>query len=322
MAFKLTSSVKFSGFKDVRPSELEWERSVENFSDWAKVKLPNRALLSTYQHVQTGTQFKEGDRVEIYAGYDNDNDLQFKGFIRRVNFTVPVEIECEGYSYQLRKKQGFNYSAQNITVKKLLTEVLKGTDIKLHNAIPNIPLDKVLFKNCTGLQVLEWLKEKCLLSVIFNYDELYVGGLMLPPSKTVRFRLGWNVVKDDQLKFNEKEFAEVKITVGRRDKDGKTKSKSAAPKVISGEKKLRTLITDSATQATIAEQQRKKFIGQGYEGVITAFLKPHFEPGMTVEISDPQYEARKGKYFGLGVRGSLSKSGGRQKIKIGYSLSA
>lgn len=322
MAFTITSSVKFEGYKAVLPSELEWDRSVENFSDWAKVKLPNKARVSSDQTIQTGVQFSEGMKVQVFAGYNHENDLQFKGFVRRVNFTVPVEIECEGYSYQLRKKQGFNFSDTKTTVKKILAEVTKGTDIKLHKSIPHIPLDKVFFKNCTGLQVLEWLKEKCLLSVYFVFDELYVGGLMLAPGATVKFRLGWNTVKDDQLKFNEKEFAQIKITVDKRDKTGKTKGKSAAPKVISGEKRLRTLISDTNTQQQIADQQRKKFVGAGYEGIITAFLKPHFEPGMAVEISDPHYNTRKGKYFGFGVKGSVNKNGGRQKIKIGYSLSA
>jgi hypothetical protein len=323
--FKMTASVSFAGFKPLKPNALMWNRSVDNFSDTAIVKLPNKAKIrggaNDYKTIQTGTQFTEGMPVEIYAGYNGDNDLQFKGFVRRVNFTIPVEIECEGYSYQLRKKLGINKSYKNTTIKAILTDLIQGTDIKLHSAIPNIPIDKATFQNASGIQILDWIKDKCLLSVTFFYDQLYVGGQQLAPSTTAKFRLGWNVVKDSDLKFNEKEFATVKITVLNRNATGTISSQSSTPNgTVSGVKKLKTLITDSKTQADIAARERAALNNRGYEGSIMAFLKPFVTPNMAVQIEDVQYKSRTGKYFVTGVEGSFSTSGGRQKIKIGNSL--
>lgn len=323
--FKMTASVSFKGFKPVKPNALTWSRSVENFSDTAQVKLPNKARIvggvNDGKFVQTGTQFPEGTLVEIYAGYNGENDLQFKGFVRRINFTIPVEIECEGYSYQLRKKLGINKSYKATTIKSILADLIQGTDIKLHPSIPNIPIEKVTFQNASGIQVLEWMKEKCLLTCYFVYDQLYVGGLQLAPSTTAKFRLGWNVVKDNELKFNEKEFSEVKITVLNRKANGQLSGKSSAPHgIVSGVKKLKTLITDSKTQSDIAERERGFIKNRGYEGTITAFLKPFVVPNMAVQIEDLKYKSRTGKYFVTGVDGSFSKSGGRQKIKIGNTL--
>ncbi len=320
--FAMTASVKFDGFKAVKPNALTWNRSVDNFSDTATIKLPAKANTEQYKIVITGTQFPEGTKVSILAGYDGDNDLQFKGFVRRINFTVPVEIECEGYSYQLRKKIGINKSYKTTTVKNILTDLIQGTDIKLHPAIPNIPIEKVAFQSASGIQVLEWLKEKCLLTVYFIFDELYVGGQQLAPGQTVKFRLNWNVIKDNELKFNEKEFADVKITVLHRNATGVLSGQSAANNngQVSGTKKIRTLLSDPTAMKAIAERERKLLINRGYEGAIMAFLKPHFEPGMAAALEDRQYKQRQGKYFGTGVEGSFSKGGGRQKIKIGNSL--
>jgi hypothetical protein len=319
--FKMTADVKFQGFKAVKPNALTWKRSVDNFSDSATIKLPNLARIE-YKTIQTGTQFQEGTPVSIYAGYNGENDLQFKGFVRRINFTVPVEIECEGYSYQLRKKLGINKSYRSTTIKAILTDLIGGTDIKLHPAIPDIPIDKVVFQNASGIQVLEWMKEKCLLTAYFVYDELYVGGLQLAPGSTVKFRLGWNIVKDNELKFNEKEFAQVKISVYTKGSNGDVSKQSSTPNgMVSGEKKFKTLITDAKTQKDIAERERQTILNAGYEGTITAFLKPFVAPGMAAQIDDPKYKARTGKYFINGVEGSFSAgSGGRQKVKIGRSL--
>jgi hypothetical protein len=322
--FRMTCDIKIGTFKPVKPNAVKWSRSVEDFSDSSTIKLPAISMLKkqgdTYERVQTGLQLTEGMNVEVHAGYDGANDLQFKGFIRRVNFTIPLEIECEGYSYQLRKKLDFSKSYRDTTVKKILEDLIQGTDIKLSPFIPSIPLEKATFVNCTGIQVLEWLKQKCLLTVYFNFDVLYVGMMQLEPKVTKKFRLGWNVIKDSELRFNDKkEFAEVRIQVGTRSKDGK-KEKAFVGKKDGQVKKFKSVIKDKSILASIAQEKRNEVLNRGYEGSITAFLKPFVEPGMAVQIDDAKYPERKGKYFASAVDGESSKSGGRQRIKISNSL--
>lgn len=321
--FTMTSDIYIGTFKPVKPHSVKWSRSVENYSDSATIKLPAISMLKregdVYERVQTGLQFKEGMPVEVHAGYGT-NVLRFKGFIRRLNYSTPLEVECEGYSYQLRKKLDFSKSYQNTTVRKILDDLVQGTDIKLSDAIPEIPLSKATFQSCSGIQVIEWLQSKCLLTVYFNLDTLYVGALQLEPKKSVKFRLGWNTAKDTELKFNDrKEFAEVRMEVGGRKKDG-TKGKAFDGKSDGQVKRLKTAISDEATQKKLAEQARRDFVNMGYEGSITAFLMPYVEPGMAVIINDTKYPERKGTYFVSGVEGEFSSSGGRQKVNIGYSL--
>lgn len=323
----MTHDIVVTGVNRNQPfkaSSMKWSRSVENISDSAMIKVPAITTLrkegDTYAQVQTGLQFKEGMPVQFSAGYDGINTLRFKGFIRRINFSVPCEIECEGYSYLLRKKLDFSKSYKNTTVRKILIDLTEGTDIVLSDEIPNIPLEKATFQNVTGIQVLQWLKEKCLLTVYFNYEQLYVGLQQLDLKETISYRLGWNVVKDNDLKFNDqKEFADVRIEVGTRKKNGE-KEKAFVGKKDGQLKKFKSIIKDKALLAKIAEAKKNEIVNRGYEGSITAFLAPYIEPGMAAFIDDTKYPDRKGKYFVTGVDGEFSKSGGRQKIKIGNSL--
>lgn len=324
MSFRMTCDITVGSFKPFKASSFEWHRTIDNMSDWAVMKLPTIAMLKkqgeTYERVETGLQFKEGMPVLMHAGYDGQNDLRFKGFVRRINFSTPLEIECEGYSYQLRKKLDFSKSYKNTTVRSILSDVVAGTDIKLHASIPEVPIEKATFQNVTGLQVLEWLKDKCLLTVYFIFDELYVGLEQLETTAQAKFRLGWNVVKDSELKFNtDREFADVRIMVGGRAKTG-VQAKGFVGKQDGQVKKFRSIINNQEALKKIAAQKRLELVNHGYEGSITAFLKPCVEPGMAVAIEDTRYPERQGKYFVTGVKGSFSTSGGRQKILIGNSL--
>jgi hypothetical protein len=320
----MTADIEIGTFRPVKPSRLKYTRSVDNFSDTCTVYLPAISMLrkegDTYERVSTGLQFAEGMPVRVYAGYNDANELRFQGFIRRINFSVPLEVECEGYAYLLRKKISFTKTYKNTTVRKILEDVTSGTAIRLSDAIPHIPLESAVFKRVTGLQVLEWLKEKCLLTVYFNYDELYCGALQLDPKQTRTFRLGWNVVKDNELKFNtDRELADVRIEVGARKKDG-TRSRGFDGKTDGEVKVMRSAIRDENTLANLAAEQRRRLVNRGYEGSITAFLQPLVEPGMAVNIEDQRYPQRNGKYFVETVDGEFGPSGGRQKIKIGAPL--
>jgi hypothetical protein len=323
--FLMTADIKLGPFKPVKPSSLKWSRSIDNYSDTAIIRLPAIARLKRngdeYQNVQSGLQFTEGMKAEVYCGYDGRNDLRFKGFIRRVNFTVPLEIECEGYSYQLRKKEGYTISYGSTTVKQVLSDLIKGTDIKLSDNMPDIPLKNIYFKNVKGTDVLEYLKDKCLLTIYFNFEILYCGLRMAEIKGTVRHRLNWNVLKDSELKFEtNRELATVNIQIEKRLADGtKVKAKHG---VKDGSVKILKIrhIDNAALLKQIAEEERKKLLFRGYEGSITAFLIPYVEPGMASRIDDPTYPERTGTYFIERVDGEFGISGGRQKIGIGALL--
>lgn len=320
--FLMTAEIKIGSFKAFSPNAVNWTRSIDSYTDHALIKVPAIARMKrdgdTYDYVQSGLQFKEGMKVEVLCGYDGKNVTRFKGFLKRVNFSIPLEIECEGYSYQLRKKEGYTASYGSTSVKAILEDLVAGTDIVLSDAIPDVPLKNIYFKNVKGTDVLEYLKDKCLLTIYFNFNVLYAGLKMTEVKTTVKHRLNWNTVKDNELKFDSgRELATVNIQVEKRDKSGhKVKAKDG---VKDGSVKVLKVrhINDVALLKKIAEEERQRLLHKGYEGSITGFLFPYAEPGMASQIDDLRYPERTGKYFIEKVDGSFSSSGGRQKIGIG-----
>jgi hypothetical protein len=326
--FQMTSKVTVEGIKNIiKPNAISWKRSVTDYCDTATIKLPAVAMLKNadgnYDRIETGLKFQEGLEISIACGYNGINTDRFKGFIRQIKPNVPLEIECEGYSYQLRKKQAFNKSYRAGTkMKKVLTDLVEGTNITLSKAIPDVTIESpVNFSGKSGIQVLDWFKEQMLMTVYFNFAELYVGFKYTNFKKTIKLRLGWNVVEDNDLKFNpNKKPADVKLSLSTKQKDGSTQY--ADPKSNGNDSrqvKMKVRL-DKATLKQLQDDQKQKLMNRGYEGSLTAFLVPFAEPAMAVEIDDPKYPARAGKYFIEGVEGEFGSGGGRQKVKIEASL--
>lgn len=318
--FRMTADITIGALKPIKPNAATWKRSIDNFSDTATVKLPAVAVLKKegdqYETVATATQLKRGDAITIHAGYDGNNALQFKGFVSRVNFTTPLEVECEGYSWLLRRVS-FTQSYKSTTLKALLQALTAGTAIKLHPAIPDVPLTDLWFKEANGIEVLDYLKKKCLLTIYFVFDELYAGLRQLPPSNNVNLRLGFNTVKDDQLKFKQVgEDTEVTIRLPRAN-GTRAKVKKGKPNATNVKQYKVQHLADENNLDDLATYKQERLSYEGYEGNITCFLAPYIAPGYTATISDGKYVERAGKYYVDAVEGSLSSSGGRQVVTLG-----
>lgn len=326
--FVMTHNVTIEGVNSSRPfkaSELRWSRSISEYCDSASIKIPLITRLNKNdgdlpKSVPTDMAIKEGMKVIIEAGYNKQNDICFMGFVRRVNISRPSEVVCEGYSYQIRAKKSFIKNYKNTTVKEILTDLISDTEIMLSNSIPEVRIDKAVFTK-DGISVLDWLKEKCLLTVYFNLNELYCGLEQLDLKQTKKFRVGWNLVDVSNFILNkDKELSEVRIEISSREPDGSKKKGYSGKKDNDGVIRYTSVIRDEESLKAIARQIRRRELNRGYEGSVTAFLKPHVVPGMAVEIEDATYTERNGKYFVSRVDGEFSKRGGRQKIVLGGSL--
>lgn len=322
----MTADIYVGDYKPFTPHGVTWNRSIDKYSDSSLIKIPAIAVLKNgdnYTRVQTGSQFKEGMPVDVFCGYDGNNGKRFAGFISRINYTIPLQLECEGYSYQLRKKMGLNISHRSgVKLKTILNEIIAGTDIKLSDKIIDFTINSpVVLRNISGTQALDWLKDRLLQTVYFNYDELYVGLRQLEVKDDVRFRLGWNTVKDDDLKFSiDREHTEVKFQMQSRNKNGSyTKEVYDSKYSNTAVKRLYVRIDDAYMKKMVADA-KSTLVNRGYEGSFTAFGHPHVEPGMSVTVDDIKYAERKGTYFVNEVAGSFDTGGGRQVIKIGSRL--
>lgn len=346
MAFYLTSSITIGDYKNIKPNKVTWKTDVGNFVDTCIITLPRRTHMINENPDKTLDlegrkiyQFKEGDKVEVVLGYNNKNEKRFSGFIRRVKMGIPVELECEGYASQLYDII-FNKTYANVTVKQLLKDLTEGTDIKLSEAIPAIPLKNLRFKNATGIQVLEYLKKEILLAVYFNFDELFVGTIFGKVQKRINVKIGWNTVKDDDFQ-KRKVDKNIKIVVREKDKRGivtKTKSdkkKTDAQKEKEARDKAMNRITrkyDDEKEIKIKAEIPANFLREivnrlqtqedykGYEGNIQLFLVPYANKGMVIELNGGMYPEKTGDYFIQSVQGEFGMSGGRQTVQLGFIM--
>jgi hypothetical protein len=329
MAFNLTSDITIGSYKKVKPAKVSWKTDINSFTDTCTIELPRITYLKT---VKTATEdkqepnerkeydIKENDPITVLLGYNGNNVKRFEGFVKRVNMSIPVQVECEGYSFLLQNVM-FSKSYESVTVRKLLTDLCKGTAIVLSNEIPNIPLKNVPFKNATGIQVLEWLKKECKLAVYFNFKELYVGTLFGKTQAHVKFRLGWNTVKEDDFKLRLVD-KNVRIVIHEKNDKGEVKKTKSDAQKYSDEKTIKVkagIPADLVKQ--IANRLQTKSNYHGFEGNITAFLEPAVNKGMVAEITDKQYPERAGSYFVESVSGEFGTSGGRQTIGLGFLMS-
>ncbi len=331
--FYLTSDITIGNYAKVKPSKVTWKTDINSFTDTCTIELPRISYLKTVKTTTEDKQepnerkeyvFKENDKISVSLGYDGKNLKRFEGFIKRVNMGTPVKIECEGYSYLLYDII-FNKSYSTVTVKQLLTDLLtptlskgEGAGIVLSDEIPNIPLTNVRFKNATGIQVLEWLQKECHLAVYFNFNELYVGTQFGKKGKTVKLRLGWNTVKEDDFK---QRLVDKNVRVVIREKNGKGEAKKTKSDVEKydneREVKIKAGIPADLLKQ-IANRLQTKSNYNGYEGSITAFLEPATNKGDVAEIDGYKYPDKSGRFFVESVEGEFGPGGGRQKIQLGF----
>lgn len=326
MSFKLTSYIEIGKYR-LRGgvNNVNIKKSVKNIVDTASIKIPalgrafeNTTLPST--SVETASLFREGDKVKIDLGYNNNNLTEFVGFVRRVNLSSPVLIEMEGYAWQLRKKT-ITASWRNVTIRQILEKVTEGTDIVLSDLIPDTNLIRLTIPNQTGLQVLEYLKEKLLLTVYFDGNVLYAGLEEGIKKGEVKYRLGWNVVRDDQLKYRIADDNQVRVRIVQKLQNGEQVLYETGDK--NGEIVKREVPNweDKTQLQKLAEKvlAEKKFTG--FEGKITGFLEPYCQPSYTAQIIDRKYGKRDGKYFIASTEINFGMQGARRIVEITRRLS-
>lgn len=341
MAFTLNSDISIGSFKKVKPNSVKINLSLSNYVNKAVIKIPASARLvcaakEVSNTIQSAKQFNEGDKVIIKLGYNGKLVTEFTGFISRINIATPVEIECEGYSYQLRKTQPASKTFKNAELKEILKYIIKGTDIVLSKEIPGCVLQKIVINGHTGQEVLELIKKALgdLVYINFHDNELYAGLGYLDPKQTVTYRLGWNVIKDGNLKQHKASNDKITIIYRGKKKDGSQvevaiKSKGQTAVITTegragngGETKVYVThaITDEPTLKKMAQAQLKKLSYDGYEGKITAFLQPFCQHGDKAKLIDKTYPERSGEHIVQAVEITYGMSGARRTVQIGETI--
>jgi len=344
--FTLKCEIRIGSYTFYSVKEVKIKRSLHSFVDTATITIPASAVLQyagklpTKSVVSSADQFTEGNKVQIWLGYDEDRQLEFEGFIKRINAASSCVIECEGYSWQLRQK-GVLDSNKEIGLKKLLSKITAGTDILLSNEIPDLNLNQAYFSGMSGADILDWLKKHLYLNVYFEGKLLYVGfdhmespqaGVYARDKKATDavsyqkvkndagYQIGYNVIKDDELKFRKASDAHVLVKAIYIDKKNQPHTAEAGDKNGAETTIHISHFEDDSALKKAAENKLKTLKYDGYEGKLIAFLQPFAFPGCKVEISDKKYPIRNGTYRIESTEVTFGASGGRRIAEIGLKM--
>ncbi|NDD53199.1 hypothetical protein EBZ39_04850 [bacterium] len=310
-------------------------KSVKSYTDTATIQLPHRWYIKSKNGViaerMPGDVVKEGDGVLIVLGYDGDLQVEFEGFVRaiRVSGELMMELECEGYSYQLRTKVEVTKMYKNGTnVKELLGLIAERTDISI--ALQegcNIPFTRLKVTAATGCDIVEEIKKltQGALNLYFvNAKTLWCGFTYSDAAKgvasamgEVKYRLGYNCIKDNNLR--KREITErVRLIVNNMGVTGDRIQTTAEVK-SSDRRVVATLnnIGDAKFMKAIAEEVQNTRNYEGYEGKITGFLQPYCQPGWEATIVDKDYKTLTGKYLIAGTEVQFGQNGARRIVDIG-----
>lgn len=314
--FVLTCEVTIGDKVATAVSEVKIKRSVYTLGDTATIKLPVTAILKQQgkpaSKVETAQVVKIGDKVEIKLGYDNNNEIEFVGYVKNINLRTPIEIECEDEFYKCRAKN--IKTSGTITLEELLNKcdlkVGYAETLKLRNfVVPDKPVSSVLAKLCTDYG----------LCIFFGLDgNVYAGRPEgITTGEPINYELRGNVISDDDLQFQQRQDLMFQIKAVCIKKDGtKVEAKKGTE---GGIVKTRYFydVEDIKELSTLAEYELNREKSDAYTGAITTFLQPMAAPAMIANITDPVYDDRSGEYYIESVETTFGRSGGRRKIEIG-----
>lgn len=313
-------TIRFSGF-----SSIEAVHDIFKINSSAKISIPLSARLNYKdtrkpESVQTANVFSRGDKVEIWLGYDDDLKLEFTGFIKRVNFTKPLEIECEGFEYLLREAVK-SKSWKSVSLTEVLQYIIEGTGIALRSDIPEMTFDKfVIGANLTRLEALQQVKEQYGLTVTLWNNEMYAGLAYTRKLATVKYRLGENTIKDNELKYRIADDVKLKVKAVWVRPDN-TKVEVEVGDSAGSQRTLFFYNVSSEDELKrIAAEEVQKYRYSGYEGKITTFLQPFALPFMAGEIEDVKYPERSGTYYITKTTVKADSGGARRTVEFTVKL--
>lgn len=316
--FVMCCHIKIGGVSFKAVNDILIKRSVYNLAATAMIRIPVTAVLKyagkppTY--IETARALKVGDPVVIRLGYDGSLNEEFKGYVKRLNYTVPLEVECEDEYYQTRSVNCV-FSKKSTSLRSCLNEILPAirigycTDLTLKNFVIN---------NKPGSWVLGLLKKEYGLTVFFDLDgKLYLGRTTDFTGAIVKYRLRYNVIRDSELKYQLADDVKLKVKAVCYYKDG-TKIEGEIGE-DGGEKKTLYYydVKDATELKELATLELKRYSYDGYRGKIETFLLPYVQPCMVAEIDDPVYSERNGAYLVESVETRFGTGGGRRTVEIG-----
>lgn len=314
----LCSKISIAGAELGGVNEVVVKRSIHELAATATIKVPVTAVLRQKgvppAHIETARAVKVGDPVEIRLGYNGSYSLEFRGYVKLLNLQTPLEIVCEDAFFTTRSR--------NVTLqgKTTLEEVLHKCGLTV-GYCATLTLTAFPADDKPVAWALGKLKTDYGLSIFFDMEgRVYACEPYKIVGEVVKYRLRYNVIKDDDLKFHRAEDVKLKIKAVCIYKDGKKIEAS----IGADDGAAKTLyfydVKDEKELAALAAAELNRYSFDGYSGKIETFLWPCAQPTMLAEMEDEVYNERDGRYYIESVETTFGTGGARRTVEIGLKI--
>lgn len=309
---RLTSHIKVGNFSFKGLVGLEIERSWESLTDTCKITIPRKLSFEGRPIASTADPlFKKGDPVQISLGYDDDNRIEFEGYLRHMEVKTPITLHCEDKAFLL-KQASKAVSFNNVSLREVLAYILPaGIDFKADS----IKLGAYRKKKITAAQVLDDLKRKYKFQAFFKHGTLYVGAAYPDsiPAEQHDIKLQGHVISD-RLEYRNKEQTKVRIrAISIMDDNSKEVVELGD---VDGE--LTTLKFTNVPKEDlekIAQNELSRKRHSGLKGSFLTFGAPFIDHGHVVNLIDNKLD-RSGAYRVSKIRITFGMGGFRREIHL------
>lgn len=287
---------------------------------------------------------KGGDRIRVFARYDQENAdpqfkrLEFAGWVRNINPTVPMEIECEDEMYILKRHEVEPKSFAGGTIKDVVKYIVK--DIVMQGHPGGYVLDvldsslggvfSITREENTAAKVLAKIEEVYGLKSNFRYRELdgQVQQILMvgtqyqsqTASAPVYYSLNKNVIENN-LSFTRADDKQIKVRVTSRQADGKVITAKFRGDSEGDTKELQIPGLTQAQVEAYAKRLYEESKVDSFEGNIVTFGIPVIFPGMLANIKAPEFEIKETTNYVNEVKISIGVDGYRREVILGPKLS-
>jgi hypothetical protein len=299
----------------------------------AVIRIPSRARVIRNGHrnpenIVTASQFKEGDKVQIMLGYNEELLTEFTGFVGRMNQEAPLEVACEGYSWLLRRNR-VSFSEQEISLADYLKKAVAGAPGINVTCATSIVLNNIQVNGC-GLDALNAITRYTngTISCFFTAPgKLWCGPLYHATGEgkdvlrngTATYQKGLNITDKGKLKWRSKNDLKVAVTYSKSQHNGtrlKATSTIYAGAISHEEAVLNHIAGDDALRL-LANEKACRLSYTGYEASLQGFLQPGAEPGNIARYTDTDYPEREGSYLIESTEVLFGMAGARRNVELG-----
>ena len=312
------------------------QKSIHRLTDTARIIVP---ALNKNMGLDTNTLFFQGNRIDIYLGYDEANRLEFSGFIDKIHEDdTKITLDCVDWTYLLRKRVSDIGWDKPVSLREVVEHVadissaeveidpeLENTSVNRHGIRrTNFPLgfNEFYIANKTGISVLKMLKELTYMQFYMRGNKIYVYRSHRQDSDIA----GGAIHLDYKRSLIEKKYEDVSYRTHAfrvQVRNNTYSHKISRWEVGFEEGPFRLFYTRRMTSPsirTIAFQIYNQRSYDGVDGYVRSFLQPFCTYGYHMTYQNLPFGVPDQKLFIDYVNVYFTKDGGRRTIGLSKDI--